>query len=90
LSIDNFPQALVSRSQKVDLTLTTDEKVEIIDHVFGQMDTDKKVRSDVMAFVRKYAHNAKDLNVRSATSLITLRENFGDDWEDIARYSFCV
>lgn len=89
LSINNFPQAIVSRSQKVDLTLTVDEKVEIIDHIFGKMNLNTVVKSDVLQFVRKHANDAKDLNVRSAASLIVLRENFGDDWEGIAKYSFC-
>jgi hypothetical protein len=89
LSINNFPQALVSRSQKVDMTLTTDEKVEVIGSVFNKLKKDTKVKTDVLDFVKKYAGEAKDLNIRSAVSLITLRENFGDDWERIAKYSFC-
>jgi hypothetical protein len=89
LSINNFPQAIVSRSQKVDLTLTVDEKVDIIDHIFHKMNLRKDIKSDVLQFVKKHAKEAKDLNVRSAASLIVLRENFGDDWEGIAKYSFC-
>lgn len=89
LSINNFPQALVSRSQKVDMTLTVDEKVEVIGSVFQKLKKNDKVKTDVFEFVKKYANEAKDLNIRSAVSLITLRENFGDDWERIAKYSFC-
>lgn len=89
LSINNFPQALVSRSQKVDMTLTTDEKVEVIGSVFQKMKKDNQVKTDVLEFVKKYAKESKDLNIRSAVSLITLRENFGGDWERIAKYSFC-
>jgi hypothetical protein len=89
LSIENFPQAIVSRSQKVDMTLTNEEKVEVISRVFDDMDNDPVVKADVLEFVKTYANQAKDLNVRSATSLLTLRENFGEDWERIAKYSFC-
>jgi len=89
LSIDNFPQAIVSRSQKVDLTLDIDEKVELITDVIKTVDYPKQYRDDITKFVVAYAKTAKDLNIRSALSLFTLRENFGDDWEDIARYSFC-
>lgn len=90
LSIDNFPQAIVSRSQKVDLTLDTDEKVELITEVIKDTGYSKQYQDDVTNFVIAYANDAKDLNIRSALSLFTLRENFGDDWQDIARYSFCV
>jgi Cdc6-like AAA superfamily ATPase len=89
LSINNFPQAIVSRSQKVDLTLTVDEKVEVIGEVFKKMNLADDVRKDVFEFVKAHANDAKDLNVRSAASLITLRENFGADWKRIAKYSFC-
>jgi hypothetical protein len=89
LSINNFPQAIVSRSQKVDLTLTTEEKVEVIGEVFKKMNLANDVYKDVFEFVKTYANDAKDLNVRSAASLITLRENFGTDWKRIAKYSFC-
>jgi len=89
LSINNFPQAIVSRSQKVDLTLTIDEKVEVIGDVFNKMNLQADIRKDVFEFVKKHAKDAKDLNVRSAASLITLRENFGDEWKRIAKYSFC-
>jgi hypothetical protein len=89
LSIDQFPQAIVSRSQKVDMTLTTDEKVEIIGDVFNKMDLVDTVRDDVFGFVKENAEQAKDLNVRSAAALITLREHFGEDWKRIAKYSFC-
>jgi hypothetical protein len=89
LSISNFPQALVSRSQKVDLTLTNEEKVEVIGEVFKKLDRPDDVKVDVFNFVKQYADEAKDLNIRSAVSLLTLRENFGDDWKRIAKYSFC-
>lgn len=89
LSINQFPQAIVSRSQKVDLTLTVDEKVEVIESVFNQVEATDKVKSEVMDFVKRYAHEAKDLNIRSATQLLVLRNEFGADWERIAKYSFC-
>jgi Cdc6-like AAA superfamily ATPase len=89
LPIDSFPQAIVSRSQKVDLTLDIDEKIEVISHVFDKLDKPVQYKNDVLAFVREFATEAKDLNIRSAVSLFTLRENFGADWRDIAQYSFC-
>jgi len=89
--ISQFPQAIVSRSQKVDVTLNIGEIVEIIEHIFDSRDdlTDE-VRNDVMEFVKENAYNATDLNIRSATALITLRNKFGADrWKRIAKYSFC-
>jgi hypothetical protein len=89
--ISQFPQAIVSRSQKVDVTLTTDEIVEIIEHVFEKRDDiSAEVKSDVLEFVKENASEATDLNIRSATALITLRNKFGaNKWKRIAKYSFC-
>jgi hypothetical protein len=88
LSINQFPQAIISRSQKVDVTLNTDEKVDIISEVFKKLDKNEKHKSDILEFVKDNARKAKDLNIRSAVALFTLRENFGDDWKRIAEYSF--
>ena len=89
MSVTQFPQALVSRSQKVDLTLNVEEKVEIIEEVFKNIKHDEKQKADVLEFVKEFAPKAKDLNIRSASSLLVLRDNFGDDWKRIAEYSFC-
>jgi hypothetical protein len=89
LSSSQFPQALISRAQKVDLTLNTEEKVDIITEVFKNIEKDEKVKNDVLDFVVEFANKAKDLNIRSAVSLLVLRENFGKDWKRIAEYSFC-
>jgi hypothetical protein len=89
LSIAQFPQAIISRSQKVDLTLNTEEKVDIITEVFKHVDKPAKVKADVLAFVKKHANKANDLNIRSAMNLFPLIEDFGSDWERIAEYSFC-
>ena len=84
-----FPQAIISRSQKVDLTLNVEEKVEIIGEVFKSLPNAGKAKVEVFEFVKEFAHKAKDLNIRSAVALMVLRENFGDDWKRIAEYSFC-
>jgi hypothetical protein len=89
LSITQFPQAIISRSQKVDLTLNTEEKVDIITEVFKHIEHPAKAKADVLEFVKEHAKKANDLNIRSAVSLLVLRENFGSDWKRIAEYSFC-
>lgn len=88
LSIEQFPQAIVSRSQKVDLTLNTDEKVDLITEIFKSIDKNEQIKNEVLEFVRDNARKSKDLNIRSAVALFTLRENFGNDWRRIAEYSF--
>lgn len=88
-TINAFPQPIISRSQTVDLTLNVEEMIEVISHVFKKIDNTKNVKDDVLEFVKEKAAKAKDLNIRTAVSLMTLRENFGPEWRRIAEYSFC-
>lgn len=88
LSLHDFPQALISRSQKVDVTLNTAEMIDRIEHVFTKVKHDSKQKAEVLAFVKKYADKASDLNIRSAVALLTLRAEQGANWERMALYSF--
>lgn len=83
-----FPQSLLSRSLRVDLTLTTDEKVERIEHVMKEEKADPDDKKAVLEFIKKHANKATDLNIRSALSVLKLRKNFGNDFERIALYNF--
>ena len=88
-SLAEFPQPLISRSQFVDLTLTDEEKMEVIEDVFEKHPADKTVKKDVIEFIRENYKMAKDLNIRTAVNLMTIREEFGPRWSRIAKYSFC-
>jgi hypothetical protein len=69
--------------------LNVEEKIDIITEVFKHVEKPAKVKADVLAFVKKHAKKANDLNIRSAMNLFPLIEDFGSDWERIAEYSFC-
>lgn len=89
LPLAKFPQALLSRSMKVDLTLTMDEKLDRIEHVFGEVDEDDDVKAEVLAFIRENAPRITDLNIRSAMNVLKLRAQVDgdDDWTRIALYT---
>ena len=88
LSQNKFPQALLSRSLRVDLTLSSDEIVDRIEHVLQQNRADSSDKNAVMEFIRNHAKAATDLNIRSALTVLKLRQQFGDDFARIAEYSF--
>jgi hypothetical protein len=87
LPLMKFPQALLSRSMKVDLTLTTNEKVDRIAHVFQEVDADAFDKKLALDFVRKNAEKFTDLNVRSALNVLKLAKDIGEGWERIALYT---
>lgn len=87
LTLAKFPQALISRSMKVDLTLNMEEKIDRIAHVFNEIKEDSGLKAEVLAFIKKNASQFTDLNVRSALSVIKLAKSVGQNWERIALYS---
>jgi hypothetical protein len=87
LPLKKFPQALLSRSMKVDLTLNTEEKLERIEHVFGEVRGDEDEKQEVLEFIRENASRITDLNIRSALNVLKLRTQIDQDWERIALYT---
>lgn len=88
LSQEQFPQALLSRSMKVDLTLNTAEKLDRIRQVFDQVPGEVDEKAEVMEFIDQYAEVASDLNIRSALNVLKLKRDVGDGWERLALYNF--
>jgi len=88
LSIHNFPQAIISRSAKVNLELTVQEKVERIVEIFKNIDADELHKKDVVSFIHRYADQASDLNIRSSLNLLRIRQNVNDNWERLALYQW--
>lgn len=87
LPLKKFPQALLSRSMKVDLTLNTEEKLDRIEHVFGEVRGDADEKREVLAFIREHSARITDLNIRSALNVLKLRTQIDQDWERIALYT---
>ena len=88
LSQQQFPQAILSRSMRVDLTLNTGEKLERIRQVFDDVDVEVKEKTEVLNFIDQYAEVASDLNIRSALSVLKLKQDVGEGWQRLALYNF--
>lgn len=83
MSVGEFPQALLSRSYCVDLTLTNNEKVDRIKTVLA----DYPGKTDeVVSFLHRNSDKVVDLSVRSALSILKLA-NSEDNWERLALYT---
>lgn len=86
MSINQFPQALLSRSFCVDLTLTIDEKLERIDTVLANY---PGKTDEVMSFLRDNSTKLKDVSIRSALAVLKLANSL-KDWERLALYTLTV
>lgn len=88
MSIDKFPQAVLSRSMLADITLNTEEKIERIEQVFaGDKKFEKADKKAVIEFIKRNADKFKDLNIRSAYNAMKMKVAIGDNWERMALYS---
>jgi hypothetical protein len=84
LSLQKFPQALLSRSVKVDLTLNTEELIDRIEMILNEQHQDA---DDVIEFIKENGAKFTDLNVRSALTCLKIRNAMGEGWERIALYT---
>lgn len=91
IDLNKFPQALLSRSMLVDLTLTNEEMVDRIAQVFEEDTTyEEDDKSEALDFIKRNAMKFKDLNVRSAFNALKMKVSLGDNWEKMALYSATV
>lgn len=88
MTIDKFPQALISRSMLVDLTLNLEEKIDRIASIFKkERDYEKEDKEAVLAFIKENKMKFKDLNIRSAFNTLKMKIALGENWEKMALYS---
>jgi hypothetical protein len=89
LVLDKFPQAILSRSMLVDLSLNQEEKIERIQQVFDSEDLyEAEDKTIVLDFIKRNVAKAKDLNIRSAMNLLKIKLALGKNWELPALYNF--
>lgn len=88
MELGKFPQAVLSRSMLTDLTLTLEEKVERIEHIFNEdkgFEEDDKI--EVLEFIKRNMYKFRDLNLRSAMNVLKMKAAIGAGWEKPALYS---
>jgi hypothetical protein len=92
LAIDKIPQTIISRAVRVDLAMTTEEKVDRIATVMMSAEFEPTLKAtvaekkEVLEFIRKNATKFTDLNIRSAVNIMKIRMGLEKDWERLALY----
>ncbi|AVH85357.1 hypothetical protein RsoM2USA_429 [Ralstonia phage RsoM2USA] len=91
LSQNDLSQAVKSRSLRVDLSMTTLEKIERMEHLVESeefmAEVPKNIKREAMAFMKEHAAQATDLNIRTLMSVITLRMGAPKSWTRLALYT---
>lgn len=89
LAQDKIDQAIRSRSMMIDLTMTTDQKIERMEYIAKSdeflPEYDTKVKTDAINLIKKFKDEAKEISLRTLISVSKIRAS-NDDWESLAEY----
>ena len=90
LAEHKIPQALVSRSMTVDLTMTVDQKLERMYHIMYQPsflpNISMEEKLDAMTIINQLKDNAKEISLRTLIKVCKIRNSGNDNWKDLAAY----
>jgi hypothetical protein len=82
-------QAIRSRSMMIDLSMTTDQKIERMETIAAAPEFlpeyDDTVKADALALIRELKEEVKEISLRTLISVSKIRAS-NDDWKDLATY----
>lgn len=87
-----FPQALISRSTCIDVSMTPDEKIERMRSCLASVrgDVSMEIKEEALSLLEKYKNDCTDLNFRTLLKIINIRVNTKEDedgdWTQLAEY----
>ena len=90
LTQDKISQALRSRSMCIDLSMTTDQKIDRMEHILKEANFLPSVssieKSDAFEFLKTNKDIAKEINLRTLINVTKIRTDGGNGWKDLAKY----
>jgi len=93
LSSDSIDQAIITRSMAVDLTMTTEQKVErmryLVDQPEFMKDYTKQEKTDALDLIDDMQDGVKELSLRTLIQTTKIRKSAGVKWKDLAEYTIC-
>lgn len=82
-------QAIRSRSMMIDLSMTTDQKIERMETIAASPEFlpeyDKKIVNDALGLIREIKDEVKEISLRTLISVSKVRAS-NEDWKDLATY----
>jgi hypothetical protein len=94
LGSNQIDQAIISRSMAVDLTMTTQQKVDRMRHL---IDTSKDFlaehihahKMDALDLIEQLQDKVKELSLRTLIQVTKIRKSGGAGWRNLAEYVMC-
>lgn len=82
-------QAIRSRSMMIDLSMTTDQKIERMETIASAEEFlpeyDSTVKADALSLIREIKDDVKEISLRTLISVAKIRAS-NKDWKDLATY----
>jgi len=95
MSSSQLDQAILSRSMSVDVTMTTEQKIERMGFLLNQYsfmpDFDKEHKQEALDLISSVVDRVKELSLRTLIQVTKIRKaNPNGNWKNLAEYTICV
>jgi len=93
MSTDKISQAIRSRSMNVDLSMTTDQKLERMETIMYAPEFMPEVatslKKDAFETIKEYKSIAKEISLRTLINVTKIRASGNRNWSALAKYMMC-
>jgi Cdc6-like AAA superfamily ATPase len=93
MSSVQLDQAIITRSMVVDLTMTTEQKIERMKYILNQSDFmteySENIKKEAIELIQSIQNKVKELSLRTLIQVIKIRKGAGDNWKNLAEYTIC-
>ena len=91
LSSSQIDQAIITRSMAVDLSMTTQQKIDRMRHILdsGEFmpEANKQHKVDALNLIENLKDSVKELSLRTLIQVTKIRANAGANWANLAEYT---
>jgi hypothetical protein len=90
MQADKISQAIRSRSMNVDLSMTTDQKIERMETIMATNEfmpgVSFNVKADALAVIRDKKKIAREITLRTLIKVSKIRNTGSSNWKQLAKY----
>lgn len=94
MNAENIDQAIRSRSMMIDLSMSSDQKIERMETLAGMEEFmpefEMAHKLDAVALIKELKNTAKDISLRTLIQVTKIRSADDDSWKEMAEYVICA
>lgn len=94
MNAENIDQAIRSRSMMIDLSMSSDQKIERMETIIQSeefmAEFEMAHKLDAIALIKELKNTAKDISLRTLIQVTKIRSADDDSWKEMAEYVVCA